>query len=502
MGAQALSGIAFDREAAWALVEHVREELDKIAREIEPQLPPRKLNKGEEKEYTVPAKPYKKDGTLSATMLKWLEKHGAKAGAGEPPTYFEWPDGRTFTITAGFIVPVTAPMTLANQDDIKNFLLEQGWSPTLWNYKKDARNKPVRDKKTGEYTKTSPKMQEQGRLCPNLEAMSGEMVRPIVRWLSLRNRGSVVAGLLDDPRLDVDGRLSAGANGLASSHRFRHATVVNIPKAEDGVTLGKEMRALFTARPGRVFVGYDASGIEARVEGHYCLPMEGGEEYAHDLIDGDIHLKTTAKVFTQHVAHLLGTNDYHKEHPEVKPWRSKAKNLKYASSYGAQAKKLASMLGCSVSEAEVIFARFWEAAKPLALLKQELEMFWETTGGGKWIKGIDGRRLYSRSKHSLVNLLFQNCGATIMDYSNIYMDKWLGGLTVDAQGYPCYNYKGHTVYRVLAMHDEYAYDCPPEIADEVGNMGVKSIEAAGRYLKMRVLVTGEYKIGTNWAGVH
>jgi hypothetical protein len=34
-----------------------------------------------------------------------------------------WPDGRKFTMTAGFTVPVTMPMTLANQDDIKDFLL-------------------------------------------------------------------------------------------------------------------------------------------------------------------------------------------------------------------------------------------------------------------------------------------------------------------------------------------------------------------------------------------
>jgi hypothetical protein len=499
MGMQALSGICFDQEAARNLVTHIQEEMAKIEAEVEPQLPPRRLKKSEEANYTLPAKPYKKDGTLSATMLKWFEKHGVvefKDG------YFKWIDGTFHTIKAQEVMDVKLPMTLANQDDLKSWLQEQGWESSLWNYQKDERGKPIRDKKTGGYIQTSPKMQDQGRLCPNLEAMSGELVRPIVRWLSLRNRYAVVSTWLADERLAYDGCLSAGAAGLASSHRFRHTVVVNVPKAEDGVTLGKEMRSLFIARPGRVFVGYDASGIEARVEGHYCYPYDGGEAYAQELINGDIHLKTTAVVYHDKVKDLLGTEDFHKDHPLVKPWRSKAKNLKYASSYGAQAKKIASMLGCTVGEAEIILARFWEAAKPLAQLKQKLQQFWETTGEKKWIKGVDGRRLFTRSPHSLVNLLFQSCGAAIMDYAGIYMNKWLGGWTVDNDLRPCYNYKGHTVYRVLFQHDEYGYDAPEEIADEIGQMGCRSIEQAGRYLKIRVPTGGEYKIGTSWKDTH
>lgn len=66
MGQQAITGFGFDSDKAIRLESYIAQELRKIEEEIEPQLPPRPLKKGEEKGYTIPAKPFKKDGTLSA----------------------------------------------------------------------------------------------------------------------------------------------------------------------------------------------------------------------------------------------------------------------------------------------------------------------------------------------------------------------------------------------------------------------------------------------------
>lgn len=372
----------------------------------------------------------------------------------------------------------------------------------FFNFKKDARGKPVRDEKTGEYIITTPKLQENGRLCPNLEAMNGDLIRPVVKWLSLRNRQSVITGWLANPRLERDGRLSAGFTGITNTHRMKHHTVVNVPKADPTVVYGKEMRSLFIPFPGHVLVGYDAAALEARVEAHYCMQFPGGEAYAYDLLEGDIHMKTVEMAFRRHIEDLIGTEDFHKDHPRVKPWRNKAKTLKYASSYGASSKKIAKTLNVSALEGQQIYDDFWEAAKPLALLKERLTQFWETTGEKKWIKGIDGRKLITRSKHSLVNVLFQNTGATIMDYAGIFMNKWLGGLRIDPQGYPGYLYKGFWVYRVGYFHDEKQWSQPEEIADEIGRLGVKSIVKAGEFLGMRVPLAGDYVVGSSWAETH
>jgi hypothetical protein len=220
MSEQAITGFQFDKETAATLSEHIALEMQKIADEVEPQLPPRPLKKSEQADYTMPAKPFKKDGTLSAVMLRWMEKHQLELIGVD---HIQW-QGELVKIVGGKELPATAKMTLANQDDLKDYLIQEGWAPTLFNFKKDERGKPVRDDR-GNLIETSPKMQENGRLCPNLEEMSGPLVKQVVKWLSLRNRKSVLDGWLANPRLEVDGRLGAAASGLTNTHRLKHTTV-------------------------------------------------------------------------------------------------------------------------------------------------------------------------------------------------------------------------------------------------------------------------------------
>jgi hypothetical protein len=502
MGAQGVTGIAFDQEAARALVKHILAEMQRIEADVEPRLPPRRLKKSEEGAFTVPAKPFKKDGSVSATMERFLERHGCKM---EPNGQsFRWIDGSWHTVEAGALLPASMPMRLGNQEDLKAWFLEDlKWNPLYWNYKKDERGKPVKDKKTGQPIRTSPKMQEAGRLCPNLEALEGELVKRVVRWLSLRNRLSVVQGWLENPRLACDGRLSAGSAGITNTHRQKHTVVVNVPKAEDGVVLGREMRSLYVARPGRVRVGYDAAAIENRVEAHFVYPYPGGPEYAEEILSGDPHKKNAFVFYAKQLEEkelVFDTAD--KDHPEFKPFRSKSKNAKYCLSYGGSGPKLAKTLGLDEKFGEQLYEAFWKANEPLAKLREAVTTWWELKGQKKFIKGIDGRLLMTRSKHSLVNTLFQSTGAVVMDYSAMFMDKWLGGIRLDDEKYPCYHYKGHVIYRDLYQHDELGFDCPEEIAEEIGKMGCKSIEQAGKYLKMRVPLGGECKIGADWSKVH
>lgn len=502
---QAETGFTFDVDKATSLVEHIKSEMKKLEEEVEPQLPPRGLKKTEQQFYTFPQLPFKKDGTISAHGQKFLERHGLTLIG---VNHTEW-QGKLIKIVGGEQLPdATAKMTLSNQVDLKDYLIEQGWKPTLWNLKKGSNGKPERDER-GKPIQTTPKLQEMGKLCVNLEQLNGSLVKQVVKWLSYRNRLSVLEnqtneerGWLNNNRLAIDGRLSGASTGIAATHRQKHTVICNVPKADPSVLLGTEMRSLFKASDGMVLVGYDAAALEARVEAHYCYKYPGGEAYAYDLLEGDIHLKTAEKVFFKQIGHLIGKSDYNKDHPLVKPWRNKSKAIKYSSTYGASPAKVAQTIGIPESQGKEVYDAFWEAAEPLADLKERLTEYWETTGEKKWIKAIDGRKLYSRSKHSLVNLLFQSCGAIAMDYSGIFMDKWLGGIQVDSCGRPGYEYNGYWVYRLEFMHDEYVFECHPDIAPKIAEMGVKSIEQAGKFLKLRVPLTGEAKIGNTWASIH
>lgn len=162
------------------------------------------------------------------------------------------------------------------------------WSPTLWNYKRGPDGKPMRDPVTRQLIPTSPKMQEQGKICPNLEAMEGDIVKKVVKWLSLRNRLSVLTGWMNHERLEYDGRLPGRRSGIASTHRQKHAVICNVPKASEKVLYGKEFRSLFTVEDSMLLAAADASGVEARVQGHYSWRYDGGST-AKELLDGDVH---------------------------------------------------------------------------------------------------------------------------------------------------------------------------------------------------------------------
>jgi DNA polymerase I-like protein with 3'-5' exonuclease and polymerase domains len=55
---------------------------------------------------------------------------------------------------------------------------------------------------------------------------------------------------------------------------------------------------------------------------------------------------------------------------------------------------------------------------------------------------------------------------------------------------------------VAHVHDELQVEARPQIAEEVGKIIVRSMQEAGEYFKFRVPITGEWKVGTNWAETH
>ena len=284
--AQAYSGVKFDIEKAKKLVAHIEEEMAKIKAEVDPVLPPRGLKTAEQAFYKIPAKPFKKDGSLSATMDKWLEKHNAKIVGDKILAY-----GIECDFVAGDVLPVSLPMEIEDGAELKQYFLDNGWKPheDFWNFKKDPlTNKPMRDPVTRGFIKTTPKIQHAGQICPNLEELEGFIPKKLVKFLSLRNRKGVVEGWLNNPRLEFDGRLSAEISGYTPTFRVKHRTVVNCPKADPKVLLGAEMRDLFTVDGDNLYIGTDCAALENRTVAAYTMKYDGGK-FADIVLNGDSH---------------------------------------------------------------------------------------------------------------------------------------------------------------------------------------------------------------------
>src|SRR5690606_38196459 len=303
-----------------------------------------KLKKSEEKNFTMPAKPFKKSGEFSASWTNFVEKHGGVLDTNTGLWEFY---GKNYPVVAGSMLEVQMPMEMANQDQMKDWFLENNWSPTLWNYQRGPDGKPMRDPKTRKLIPTSPKIQEAGKICPNLLKLEGDIVKQVVKWLSLRNRLSVLEGWLSNERLAYDGRLGAGRTGIAATHRQKHKNVVNVPKASEKVLLGKEFRELYTCEDGFAIAAGDAAALEGRVQGHYTWKYDGGQT-AEELLKGDPHSKN-AKAFFGHLEELKtfdpSSPDFNKDDPIFKPYRDRSKNGFYAILYGAAGPKVASTLG-------------------------------------------------------------------------------------------------------------------------------------------------------------
>ncbi|MHC1627566.1 MAG: DNA polymerase, partial [Candidatus Nezhaarchaeales archaeon] len=609
---QEQTGVPFDEEKGWKLVKHIDGTLKVIADSVEPRLPMRVLPESDQPTY--PAAPFNRDGALSADGWKWIRKLGYKLNedafnkaeipakpfkmSGEvsvsglkfmDKNSIETPEalkerlielrkqndieplmGKEYDeaiadLKSGRVPVLEAVMKLSNQLDIKVWLYNSGWRPTIWGTKdatkKDKENIPkpqiieklkkyieeVKGKvwkeniylelginldklsekqalakleKKARYLVTSPKFKdEKGDLCVNLEILEGDMAKQIVEWLSRRNRRTTLlpldekkkTGWLNNPRLKIDGRLPARASGLANTTRQKHHIVCNVPKADPKVILGKEFRSLFYAPKDWLFLGWDGAALEQRVACWYCWKYDDGWYFNESMTEGiDFHEKM-ASVYREYAPNVT---------------RSSGKNVTYAILYGCAANKLANMLGISVAAAQKLIDGYWETNWSLKILKDKLEKYWERTEK-KYILGVDGRKIYTRSKHSLLNCLFQSTGAVVMDLAHKIMRAKIKeeGLCEVEQ-------------RVLYVHDEYQhliredtveikeFESKKEAEDwegdgrawsnvkkldsgkairyysRIGEIATESIEAAGTELGSPLPITASYDVGRNWSETH
>jgi DNA polymerase-1 len=279
--------------------------------------------------------------------------------------------------------------------------------------------------------------------------------------LKLSHRLNLLKGLIK--RVRPDGRIEAQANSChANTARMAHRIVVNIPKADPKVLLGKELRSLFIVPEGRVLIGCDASGLEARMLAHYL----DDEIFTNEILTSDIHtvIQGYAKLET----------------------RSQAKTLLYAIMYGAGDAKLGTIVNGGSAEGKSIRSRLYEKLPKLAHLDKKVKL---CAKKNNYVPALDGRRLMIRSTHSALNVLLQGAGAIVMKLAMILFNKKLEEHNLDA-------------FQVGVFHDEFQVESSEKDAEEVAHWAKWSITQAGIELKMKCPLDAESKIGKNWADTH
>jgi len=428
------NGVLFDVDAATVLANTIQERLEHCINKLKEKMPYVIQTTG-----TV-TRPFCVNGSYKANVLRWFDKP---------------------TDVIGPFTHITFNESNPNSDvQIKRWLTTLGWIPDEWNYRKDKRGHTIRP-----LEKTSPKITDS-----SLELLGeiGELIKDVGmlshRLSLLRSSRDETKGLIKNIR--EDGRVVADGIPMGTpTGRYRHIGVVNIPKAKPHIPYGKEMRSLFICPSDSVLIGSDAKGIESRAEAHYTFPYDNGE-YAHELLEGDVHDKN---------AELWGVI------------RDKAKNGKYALLYGAQANKLAQTLGIAKSLGTQFFDKFWEGNDALKRLHSDVV----SASKRGYLKGLDGRKLYTRSEHSALNTLLQSFAAIVVKQATILLNE---RATKDRLPYK----------QVLHMHDEVLIEIPnsPDVIEHMTSTIEQAWKDAGEMLDVRVPIEGDIKIGKNWAIVH
>lgn len=240
---------------------------------------------------------------------------------------------------------------------------------------------------------------------------------------------------------------------------------------------GWDCRELFTVPPGYKLVGCDLSGIEFRCLANLTYEFDDGE-LVDVVLNGDIHQKN---------ADLAGIG------------RGVAKRLLYATMYGGGDSKLGSIVEPLASEGRQRALGKQLRAKLMAAmpsLNQAIKAIHkEARMNQNTIAGLDGRRLFVRSKHAALNLRLQSDGALIakkwclLTDDLFYDEGWTHA--VDAEYAFC-----------SWSHDEIQVAVREDLADRAAEIMEAAAPLAGEYFKFHCPVAAEAQIGMNWASTH
>lgn len=444
-----LGGWPFDSDKAHILYNRLQAEMDKTYAALNSKLGLKVVAVDKKCGIVESKKPkYLKDGRYDVHTAKWFGV--------DPWSGFD-PDDRL--VDGAYSRITIEPLSLDSVADVKVFLYRNGWVPTEWNYSKD-----------GLKTKTTPKVTED-----SLEFLGGDG-KLYKDFLTVKARFGILKTWLDN--VDEEGNLHGDCMTIGTpSMRARHSIIVNVPSGE--APWGKEMRELFSCKPGWKLIGCDSSGNQARGLAHYL----GDPVFIDTLLNGDIH-QFNADILTDILKKNLKI-DY------TVP-RKDAKRILYAFLFGASGSKLWSYIFGNLDEekGKKLKSGFIKAVPGFKDLTERLEKIYGNTKktGNGYIPSLAGTRVYVDSFHKLLVYLLQSaekitCGAACM----LTMER------LTAEGIP--------YQPLIMMHDEIDFMVPEEFAERAAEIGKQSFIDGPKLFGVEIM-DGSGKIGRDWYEIH
>ncbi|NMP22840.1 DNA polymerase I [Sulfobacillus harzensis] len=283
-----------------------------------------------------------------------------------------------------------------------------------------------------------------------------------------------VEGLL--PLIQSDGRIHTTFHQTVTATGRLSSSDPNLQNIPVRLPLGRRVRSVFVASPGRTLLAADYSQIELRMLAH----LAGDENLIQAFQDGeDIHRRTASEIFNIPLDEVDST------------WRSRAKAVNFGIIYGISDFGLSRDTGVSRSEAKDYIDRYY---RRYPRLKEYFEGVIEGARRDGFVTTIMGRRRLLpeiRSKNRArrqyaermaMNTAIQGSAADLIKKAMLAIDAHLTdeGLKSDM---------------ILQVHDELIWDAERDELEQLRSLAVRDMAGA---MSLKVPLVVEVKSGDNW----
>lgn len=443
-----------------------------------------------------PAKPFKQNGELSSTGLKWKEL------TEEMNLPFEHADEIR-------VITKYNPPNPASPAQVKDWLFDLGWVPQTYEFKKDDSG----ERKIPQiYVKGSG-----GEVCPSVQELAERYpeVGHLVGLGVLKHRKGMVANWLNNHR---NGYLTARAAGFTNTLRLKHAELVNIPSGR--VFLGSQVRALLTVRDdANILLGSDLSSLENRLKFHFQMPLDPDYVKAQMSKDFDPHLSLALlaglltedevnfykieekgfempdEVYTDDLKEMLAKSDdwKHTELARIEKIRGMGKAGNYACQYGAGAKTVARTAKVSLDVGQQIVEGYRMMNWSIDVIASNTSIK-KTSFGDFQLNPINKMYYPLKTAKDRFSTLIQGSGAYGLDLWLMFIFKRLKlahqvGIMKD-------------VKLLGQFHDEIILEFNELQKAEVEKLVNDAIGDVNNALKLHVDLACDIKFGKNYSDIH
>lgn len=334
-----------------------------------------------------PLKPYKKDGTLSVSGARWFE---LLRRSNLPDTY----EGQVEEVVG------EEDGNPSSSQQIKSWLGILGWKPQTFKYVRE-------DKVIRKIPQVS--LDHGGGICPSVKLLYP--IEPSLKLLDglamVSHRISLLKGFL---REQENGYIKAEISGLTNTLRFKHKTVVNLPKIT--AKYGEIIRGVLIAPKKCELCGADMASLEDRLKQHYIYPYDPAYVEEMNVPDYDPHLSLAllaGEVSSNQVQEYKdGTSK------AIAPIRSIFKNGNYACQYGAGPPRLALTANITLAKATMVWETYWQ--KNWAIKEVAKNQIVKKLNGQMWLLNPISNLWYSlRYEKDIFSTLVQGSAAYVFD---------------------------------------------------------------------------------------